>query len=83
MKQLLKQAAGWIRSIACRVTVTCVAVMEIINPNLHVSRSMAEVLAIDDARGRVNKKCVVSSVVILDSHTCIFIIRSISTKIYR
>ena len=54
MKQLLKQAAGWHRSIACRVRVICVAVMEIINPNLHVSRSMAEVFAIDDARGRVN-----------------------------
>ena len=54
MKQLLKQAAGWLRSIACRVRVICVAVMEIINPNLHVSRSMAEVFAIDDARGRVN-----------------------------
>ena len=54
----------------------CSAVMDLINPNLHVSRSMAEVFAIDDARGRVNKKCVVSSVVILDNHTCIYIIRS-------
>ena len=57
--------------------------MEIINPNLHVSRSMAEVFAIDDARGRVNQKSVVSSVVILNSHTCIYIIRSIRTNIYR
>ena len=74
MKQLLKQAAGWHRSIAYRVSVICVAVMEIINPNLHVSRSMAEVFAIDNARGRVNKKRVASSVVILDSRTCIYII---------
>ena len=58
MKQLLKQAAEWHRSIAYRVRVVCGAVMEIINPNLHVSRSMAEVFAIDDARGRVNKKSV-------------------------
>ena len=54
MKQLLKQAAGWRRSIACRVRVICGAVMEIINPNLHVSRSTAEVFVIDNARGRVN-----------------------------
>ena len=54
MKQLLKQAAGWLRSIAYRARVICGAVMEIINPNLHVSRSIAEVFAIDDARGRVN-----------------------------
>jgi len=83
MKQLLKQAAGWHRSIAYHVRVVCGAVMEIIIPNLHVSRSMAVVFVIDDARGRVNKKRVVSSVVILDSHTCIYIIRSIRTKIYR
>ena len=57
---MLKQAAGWHRSIACRVRVICDAVMEIINPILHVSRSMAEVFAIDDARGRVNKKSVAS-----------------------
>ena len=54
MKQLLKQAAGWHRSIAYHVRVVCGAVMEIIIPNLHVSRSMAVVFAIDDARGRAN-----------------------------
>ena len=41
----------------------CSAVMEIINPNLHVSRSMLAVLTIDNARGRVNKKCEVVPVV--------------------
>jgi hypothetical protein len=39
--------------------VICNAVMEFIISNLHVSRTMVAVLAIVDARGRVNKKCVV------------------------
>lgn len=50
-----KEAAGWHRGITYQEKVVCGVVIERIILSLHVSRSMAVVLVIEDARVRANE----------------------------